>query len=571
MSRRLAVAAVMLLVLEALVVAFLGKGLRASKTVAAHRVKAKPEAKEMVTDHLVRATTMMARAISNLEVSPMAVARPAPTKVQETTMALMGASLATKVVAPHLREQTMTDLGLDNLGTVKAVLATEAKAATEMPLGIRVAREGNLAQDPRAPVRLAQATIPEANLARLEMVLVATAKTAQEGLAQTAATLMEPTAPVEAVAQVRTIQMETEMLMGATPLEAMVAMVAVATELPTMGTNLDKEGLVRTALAPKELGPATATASLATMEDRVVPLLEGAVQGATLAGAEALMTALLDLGLVPGQDLALEMALLRIRVEEFQAGALPDLIREVATRLLIRVGEFRAPVLLMGALPEMALLEMDQEMTIRTRAGEFRAAALRAMTLEGIHPPATVHRATDLEAHHHQELDPTLEAVAQEEQRTPTEVARVVDRMAAQMAARMVVPTEAQAEVQAAPTAAPTAVPTVARAETQMAARAEVRMVVRMAVPTVVPTEALGADQTLAALGLEMETPAATVQGMDQTTGEEQLFLAPMIPNVCLEVAWMATAAQFGCRVSADVKESRAATRRSAMMEAAAF
>ncbi|KAM6521700.1 hypothetical protein FSOLCH5_006455 [Fusarium solani] len=710
MSRRLAVAAVVLLVLEALVAAFLGrgeldnkgKGVRVSKTAAAHRVKARPEVKEMVADHLVRAMMMMTRAISNLEASPVAAARPTPAKVQETTMALVGASLEVKVAAPQLREQTMMDPDLDNLGTVKALPATVAKAAMEMPLGVRVTREvnqvqvvvlqvmpreGNLAQDPRAPARLAQVTILVVNLVRLEMVLVATAKTAREGLAQTAAALMEPTTP----------QTETEMLMGATPLAAVAAMMEMAclTEPPTMGTNLAREGPARTDLALKELGLGAATASLPIMEDRGVPLLEGVAQEATLTGVEALTTgetALLDLAQDLGLGLGLvqEMALLRIRVEELQAPALlamtppvttlqamalPDLIREVVIRLLIRVGEFRAPVLLMMALLEMALLEMallemtllemtllemallemtllemallemallemtllemallemallemtllemallemtllemallemallemtllemDQEMTVRTRAGEFRAAALRVMTLEKIHPQAMVHQATDPEAHHHQEPDPSLEAAVQEERRTRTAAAQAVVRMAAQGVARMAVPTE----VQAAPTAAPTAgqagtqmaaraearmearmaVPTVvpveaqaALAGTQMAAPAEgrmvVRMAVRMAVPTEAPTEALEADQTPAALGLEMETPAATAQGMDQTTGEEQIFPALTIPNACLKVAWMATAALFRCRV--DARESCAAQMKSAMMEAAA-
>lgn len=604
-----------------------GKGVLVSKTAAAHRVKARPEVKEMVADHLVRATVMMTRAISNLEASPVAVARPTPAKVQETTVALMGVSLAVKVAAPQLREQAMMDPGLDNLGAVKALPATAAKAATEMPLGVRVTREvnqaqvvvlqvmpreGNLAQDPRAPARLAQATILEVNLARLEMVLVATAKTAREGLAQTAAALMEPTTP----------QTETEMLMGVTPLAAVAAMMAMAclTDPPTMGTNLAREGPARTDLARKELGLGTTTASLPIMEDRGVPLLEGVAQEATLTGVEALATgetALLDLAqdLVLGLGLVQGMALLRIRVEELQAPALlemtppvaalqvmalPDLIREVVIRLLIRVGEFRAPVLLMmahlmGALLEMALLEMvllemvllevallemDQEMTVQTRAGEFRAAALQAMTLGKIHPQATVHRATDPEAHHHQEPDPSLEAAAQEERRTRTAATQAVVQMAAQGVARMAVPTEARAEVQAALTAPPTA----GRAGTQMAARAEARMEARMAVPTVVPaeaqgevraalTEALEADQTLVALGLEMETPAAPAapaQGMDQTTGEEQIFPALTIPNACLKVAWMATAALLGCRVSVDVRESRAAQRKSAMMEAAA-
>ncbi|KAL2691197.1 hypothetical protein Neosp_001578 [[Neocosmospora] mangrovei] len=263
----------------------------------------------------------MAPAISNPEVSPVAVVRLALAKAQEAAMALMGANLAAKTAAPQPREQAMMDPDLDNLGTVKAIPATAAKAGTEMLLEVRMAREanqaqvvvlqvmpreGNLAQDPKAQARMVRATILEANLARLEMVPTATAQTARERLAQMAAAQMEPTTP----------QAETEMLMGVTLLAAMARL----TVPPTMGTKLAREGQALTDLALKELALGTATASLPIMEGRAVPLLEGVVQETTLAGAEALATgeaALLDLvqALVQGQGLGLvqEMALLRIR------------------------------------------------------------------------------------------------------------------------------------------------------------------------------------------------------------------------------------------------------------------
>ncbi|KAJ4308362.1 hypothetical protein N0V84_012143 [Fusarium piperis] len=349
------------LVLEALVVAFQGrgaldnkgKGLQASRTAAAHRAKAKSEAKEMVVKHLVREAMMMAREMSNLGASLAAVARPVLAKVQETTMALLGANLASKVAAPQLREQKMMDLGLSNLETVKTLPATAGKAVTEMPLGAKVAREvnqalmmtmvlqvmsleGSLAQVLRAAGQLARTTILEANLPRLETVLVAAVKTAREGLDQTAAARMEPT-PMEAAAQARVIRAEMEMLMGATPLVAMAAMAAMMAiaclmELPVMETNL-----ARTALALKELGLGTTTASLPTMEDLGVPLLEGVVQEAALAEAEApttgeTETALLDL------DLVQEMALLRTRAEESQALALLEMILPVAALLGLGLG-----------------------------------------------------------------------------------------------------------------------------------------------------------------------------------------------------------------------------------------
>lgn len=482
MFRRLDVVTVVL-VLEAPVVAFQDKvtpdnkdkGLRASKMAAALRVKARLEAKVMAVDHLAKATIMMTRAISSPEASLAAVARPIPVKVQGTLMALLEASLAIKATAPRLKEQTTMDPGLSNLEKIKTLPETAGKAVTEANQALVMAMvlqamllERSLAQVLRAEGRLAPATILEAP----EVALVATAKTAREDLARTAAAQMEPT-PMVTTAQARATQAETEMLMGVTPLAAVVAMMVVPclTEVPEMAANL-----ARTALALKELGRGPVTVSQPTMEDRGVPLLEGAVQEAALAETEASTAekrALPALTVLPVMNLL-------------------DLVREVTIHLLVRVGESKAPV-------------------------------LRMMTREEIHPQATVHQTTGPEA-------PTTPTAARVEHQAET---RMAARVEALMMVQMVVPMEARAEVQAA------------------------------------PTETLEVDQTLVALGLGMETPAATVQGMNQTTGENQLFPAPTIPNAYLKVAWMATAALFECKVSMDVRVSRAAQTKSVMMETA--